>query len=91
MIIYMKNGLEIHLPGQLAAKDRLEYQNKNEGMIKADYNDSGLVHIQQFDKDEGYYNRVTINKEEMLFIDYENDGGGEDGEIYRPKLIINRR
>ena len=94
MTIYMKDGIEIHLPGQLVVNDHFELRQKSEGQFMADFNSSGLIHIKQMCGEEapsGFYTRASINKSEILFIDYENDGGGEDGEIYRPKLMIDRR
>ena len=74
MKIYMKDGM------------RATISNDENNPIIVSF-DSGYVHVKQYSKDmKESYTRLTVPKENLIFIDYENEGN--DGKIERGHIEI---
>ena len=83
MTIYMKDGYVASIDNQYKDDSYLEVNTGKE---------DGYIHIiQRENYGKGYYVRFTAPKENVIFIDYENHGGGENGEMYRDPLVARKR
>ena len=70
MKIYFRDGscAEIRVP------------EGSDNIVVAQFDVGGYIHINQKDRTEQYgYTRITVSKENVLYIDYENDGMGKYG------------
>ena len=83
MTIYMKDGYVASIDNQYTDDSYLEVDtNSADGYINI---------IQRENHGRSFYVRLTAPRENVIFIDYENHGGGENGEMYRDPLVARKR
>ena len=83
MTIYMKDGYVASVDNPDTEESYLEVDCSSH---------NGYVHINQHEKESGaYYTRFSAPKESIILIDYENNGGGDNGEPYRSPLVVRKR
>lgn len=90
MTIYMKEGVEVHIHGALRTNEIFEPDSNFEDkpVLTADIRQAdGMIYIFQRQKDDSRINRMAINKENVLFIDFENESEAEK----RPMVSVRRR
>ena len=88
MTIYMKDGVEAHVNGILRTNDQFEVYTGDKPVLTADIRQAnGMIYIFQRAKDDSDVTRMVINKDNVLFIDFEN----ESQEERRPLVTVSRR
>lgn len=90
MTIYMKEGVEVHIHGALRTDETFEPNSnfKDKPVLTADIRQAdGMIYIYQRQKDDSRINRMALNKENVLFIDFENESEAEK----RPMVSVRRR
>lgn len=90
MTIYMKEGVEVHIHGALRTSENFELDSdfKDKSVLTADIRQAdGMIYIFQRQKDDSRINRMALNKENVLFIDFENESEAEN----RPMVSVRRR
>lgn len=90
MTIYMKEGVEVHIHGALRENEIFEPDSNFEDkpVLTADIRQAdGMIYIFQRQKDDSTINRMALNKENVLFIDFENESEAEK----RPMVSVRRR
>lgn len=86
MTIYMKDGVAAHVDGILRTEDQFEPYTGEKPVLMADLRRTdGMICIYQRAKDDSKVTRLAINKDNVLFIDFENEVDGID---YRPSIAV---
>ena len=84
----MKDGVEAHVNGILRTTDWFEQYTGDKPVLTADIRQAnGMIYIFQRAKDDSNVTRMMINKDNVLFIDFEN----ESQEERRPLVTVSRR
>lgn len=85
MTIYMKDGVAAHVDGILRTDDQFERYTGEKPVLTADIRHAdGMIYIFQRQKDDSRINRMALNKENVLFIDFENESEAEK----RPSVAV---
>lgn len=86
MTIYMKDGVVARVDGILRTDDQFEPYTGEKTILTADLRRTdGMICIYQRAKDDSKVTRLAINKDNVLFIDFENE---EDEMDYRPPVAV---
>ena len=87
MTIYMKEGIAAHVNGILRTYDQFDPYTGEKPVMIADLGQAnGMIYIFQQEEDGSQVTRMVINKDNVLYIDFEN----EDEAKRRPLVTVRK-